>query len=199
MNIWDIFLFIFISYNVKKSKLGTRWSYYSFFIKFKAFVLTNIPLPCTCEFMLRHWKWWGGIYHTIMHNLVPVFPCDDSEQYSNGFASWRKIGMPNLIKQNGDCMSCHRHEAIWVVTTKQLGCQVIVIKAWSLLLAVWLLDNPALTKSPVYWISFWTTEWALATKKWFLPLLGHRRKLRLYQINHLPARHLHVFCYIRTF
>lgn len=164
-------------------------------------MLTRISLPCICEFMLRHWKWREGIYHTIMHNLVPVFPCDDSEQYSNGFASWRKIGMPNLIKQNRDCMSCHRHEAVWVVTTKWW-----FLQAWlpgfcyqSLLLAVWLLDKPALTKLPAYRLSSWTTEWALATKKWFLPLLGYRRKLSLYQINHLQARHLQVFCFIRTF
>lgn len=36
---------------------------------------------------LRHCEWQRDTYHTVMHNLVPVFACDNSEQYGNSFAS----------------------------------------------------------------------------------------------------------------
>lgn len=82
-----------------------------------------------------------------MHDLVPVFSCDDSEQYRNSFASWGKVRMPNfrpkskkIKNQNVSSTVCC--EVGRVVTTKtggfwsKLGCQVTISKGYTLFICL---------------------------------------------------------------
>ena len=157
-----------------------------------------------------------------MHDLVPVFSCDDSEQYRNSFASWGKVRMPNFRPKNKKIKNQNVSSTVCcevgrVVTTKtggfwsKLGCQVTISKGYTLFICLLFiptykyncLHSPALA----WWQQFiviyleWLRKQTLTIKSDFFCHINYaiRGGTTMYQISDLCKKTCIYFFCVRIF
>jgi len=82
-----------------------------FAILFDAFKLFVYDFHSKDTCLQAKWSWHSISYHAVMHDLIPVFTCDYSKEYSDGFPRSGEVCVPvgERGKGNSSCRVISTH------------------------------------------------------------------------------------------